>query len=55
MTPAELKAWRHQHGHTQRSLADALGVTVTTISRWESGRAEPPPYLGKALQALAPS
>jgi len=32
---------RKSHDLTQKQIADALGVTVQTISNWEVGRAEP--------------
>ncbi len=32
---------RERVGLTQRQLADALGVTITTISNWERGVKEP--------------
>ncbi|WP_416675250.1 helix-turn-helix domain-containing protein [Egbenema bharatensis] len=32
---------RDRAGLTQRQLADALGVTITTISNWERGTKEP--------------
>lgn len=32
---------RKQAGLTQRQVAEALGVTVTTISSWETGLKEP--------------
>jgi transcriptional regulator with XRE-family HTH domain len=32
---------REQAGLTQRQLAEALGVTITTISNWERGVKEP--------------
>ncbi|WP_344801329.1 ATP-binding protein [Microlunatus ginsengisoli] len=37
LTPRELRDRRHQLGLTQSALAAALGVTVTTIARWERG------------------
>jgi DNA-binding transcriptional regulator YiaG len=32
---------RRELGLTQKDVADALGVTVQTVSNWEVGRAEP--------------
>jgi DNA-binding transcriptional regulator YiaG len=32
---------RRIHGLTQKQVADALGITVQTVSNWEVGRAEP--------------
>lgn len=39
--PLTLKKLRERAGLTQRKLADALGVTITTISSWERGVKEP--------------
>lgn len=39
--PLTLMKLREDAGLTQRQLADALGVTVTTISAWENRRHEP--------------
>lgn len=38
MTPADLKAKREAMGLTQTELAAAIGVTWTTVWRWEKGR-----------------
>ena len=35
---SQLRQSRHL---TQRQIADALGITVQTVSNWEVGRAEP--------------
>ncbi|MGF1515679.1 MAG: helix-turn-helix transcriptional regulator [Elainellaceae cyanobacterium] len=35
---SKLRQSRHL---TQRQIADALGITVQTVSNWEVGRAEP--------------
>lgn len=45
----ELREWREAVTLTQRDLADYLGVTTTTISRWETGAVPMPPYLRFAL------
>jgi len=37
-TFSKLRQSRHL---TQRQIADALGITVQTVSNWEVGRAEP--------------
>lgn len=36
-----LAAARVNSKHTQQSFADALGVHVTTIKNWESGKSSP--------------
>ena len=41
MKPAEIKKFRMEHGMTQEDLAHKLMVDVTTVQRWETGKAEP--------------
>lgn len=38
MTPDELRARRKALGLSQQRLAEAIGVTQHTISRWEEGK-----------------
>lgn len=52
MTPQELKIRRDRLGLTQEELAEKLGVTGTTVYRWESGQRAITPILRWALQAI---
>lgn len=38
---------------TQAELAQAVGVTVGSIARWEAGRSKPTPLAVRQLEALA--
>ncbi|HEV8632834.1 MAG TPA: helix-turn-helix domain-containing protein [Chloroflexota bacterium] len=57
MTPAEVRAARRALGLSQKALAEQLGVTETTVWRWEhpSGRwpVDRPEMLRLALVGLA--
>lgn len=52
MTPEELIEWRERNGFTGKQLAEALGVSNVTVSRWENRAREIPPYLHLALECL---
>jgi transcriptional regulator with XRE-family HTH domain len=39
--PAQLTQLRRQHGFTQQALADAIGMHVNQIKRYEAGSAQP--------------
>lgn len=52
MKPKDLKHWREANGYSQARLAKALSCHVITISRWENGAREIPPYLNLALNWL---
>lgn len=43
--PVLLRAARKKAGLTQRELADALGITVVSISNYEKGLSFPLPYI----------
>lgn len=57
MNGDELRVMRHDFGWTQERLAEALGVDVTTISRWERNKTKPAlahgPRIGKLLRHVA--
>lgn len=53
MEPDEIKAIREKLKMTQRVFANAVGVTETTISRWESGRVAPHQFLVDKIKELA--
>ncbi len=38
MTPQDITAARQRLGLTQAGLADRIGTTQSTVSRWEAGR-----------------
>jgi transcriptional regulator with XRE-family HTH domain len=44
-----LAARRRRSGHTQESLAEVLGVAVSTVADWEQGSARPLPALRRPL------
>lgn len=48
----ELAAARKTSGHTQESLAAALGIDRSTVIRWEAGDYAPLPYLRPKLARL---
>ena len=52
MNPSELVKWRRSQGYTQQGLATLLGVTKTTVYRWEKAMREIPPFLHLALRSL---
>lgn len=47
-----LKALRKSLGLTQQEVADALGTTQQSITRWEAGRSEPNIFWLKALSTF---
>lgn len=53
VTTDELKQWRASAGLSQTGLARLLGVDKMTISRWERGVRDIPPFLHLALEAIS--
>jgi transcriptional regulator with XRE-family HTH domain len=52
MDKAELKSRRETLGFTQTSLAEVVGISANTVSRYETGTMEIPKYMELALEAL---
>lgn len=52
MTSQQLRNARLSLGLTQEQLADRLGVTGITISRWERGKQAPSPLASLAIRGL---
>jgi len=44
---------RRRLNMTQEEFAHAIGVTVSTVNRWENGHIEPSRLARKAMQVLA--
>ena len=53
MTGKELKEWRKQYGLTQVELSKHLGISWSTVARWEIDYINIPPYLHLALTTIA--
>lgn len=53
MTGAEVKTLRVNLGMTQEDLAHELGVTVSTVNRWENGHTRPSRLATAGLDRLA--
>ena len=53
MEPDEIKEIRKRLKLTQAQFAYKVGVTVTTISRWESGRVAPHQLAVDKIKELA--
>lgn len=52
-TGADFKAWRLDAGYSIRELAAGLGVSRSTIERWQAGQPVPPRLALWALRGLS--
>ncbi len=52
MTPDALKTTRAALGLTQAQLAKQLGVTVSTVAKWEQAVHPIPPLASKLLRTI---
>ena len=48
----QLKVLRRQYGWSQEDLARELGVSFSTVNRWENGKARPSRLAQKVIGAL---
>jgi len=53
MTGTEVRTLRRDLGMTQEDLAHELGVTVSTVNRWENGHTRPSRLAHAGLDRLA--
>ena len=53
MSPAEIRALRAILELTQEQFAAAVGVTCSSVNRWENGHCPPSPLAVKNLNRLA--
>lgn len=53
MLPDEIKKMRAELHLSQEKLAQLLGVSYTTLNRWENGLAKPSPLAIDKLQQLS--
>jgi transcriptional regulator with XRE-family HTH domain len=54
MTPAELRAWRLSRGLTLPAAAAVLGITKSTLVRYEQGRLRINPTVAKLVAVITP-
>ncbi len=52
MTPEEIRQLREELGVSREKFAKAFGLSLATISRWESGKAHPSSDQKEQLEAL---
>ena len=51
----DIKALREKHNLSAQDLATALGVSVSTISRWETGKHQPSKLATASIKAYIDS
>lgn len=52
MKPHRLTEWREQRGWSKAEAARRTGTHWNSWTRWESGQAKPPEWLGYVLRAV---
>lgn len=53
LSPLELKSARKRLGLTGQELATLLGVSISTVSRWETGKSRPSKLASERLRTVA--
>lgn len=54
ITGQEIRSVRNRLGLTQEEFAARIGVTFSTVNRWENGHAKPSRLAARALRSLLP-
>lgn len=47
---AELREWRNRHGLTLEHMASQIGISWTTLQRWETGQYRAESFRAERLQ-----
>lgn len=52
MTKDEIRELRKAYDLTQENFARLVGVTLSTVAKWEAGETKPSPLAAKILEQL---
>ncbi len=53
VTPERLHEWRTSRKLSFAQMSDLTGIHRTSLSKWEAGEGDAPPWLGFVLGAIA--
>lgn len=52
-TPQAIRGFRYVTGLSQTKFGERIGVSRSSIHRWESGKSVPPPHFVAAMRQIA--
>jgi len=55
LTPSDFETWLKTQNLDAKKLAKMLNLPTWTVRRWETGRRNPPPWLGPTLKFIEKS